>query len=124
MELSKKITVLGEDYIIDMPQNNRDFLKIEAKKLEYSDGNYWELLELQSQVSMQMFYLVNASAFFDVVAPAIAKNIKKSESFVSVMDLDIKNSKIMLKTYMDEIDEWFEDYKKEAFGKEDLDNAK
>ena len=120
MELSKKIKVLEEEYVINMPQKNIDYILIEAKKMELSEGTYWTLLELETKMSIHQWYLINASAFFDVVAPAIAKNLAGGKD-VSVMDLDTKTSNILLKIYVDEIDQWFETYKNEAFGKEDLD---
>jgi len=121
MELTKKINVLGEEYVINMPQKNLDYILIESKKMELSEGRYWQLLELQTKMSIHQWHLINASAFFDVVAPAIAKGMVNSNEDVSVVDLEPKNSNILLKIYVDEIDEWFESYKDEAFGKEDLD---
>jgi len=121
MELKKKIQVLEEEYVIEMPQKNIDYILMESKKMELSEGKYWQLLELQTKMSVHQWHLINASAFFDVVAPAIAKGLAKSDEDVSVMDLDTNSSNTLLKVYVDEIEVWFEAYKTEAFGKEDLD---
>lgn len=117
MELVKKITIGTTEYVLTFPQTGREQMSVLSKQSEYSEGKYLDLLSLNTNASFYQWQLINTASLLDSIAPLIAKEMNDGED-ISVMDLPSKKSKILVKTYIDELENWYIECEKECFGDE------
>jgi hypothetical protein len=98
---SVEIKVQGNTYTLNMP-NNRQLIAIEAMKARLSLGTYDSMMiNSQSMGSQNALNLVDMIANFTVLAPDILKDLK-----VDISELNIMDSLVILKIYMEKIQPW------------------
>lgn len=100
-----EISVSGNDYPIKFP-NNGQFIEIEALKARLTRDSYNSMTEGVTTSSQMARYTVDMIAFLSVCCPDIKKDLKV-ETF---SDLEMIDSKKILKIYYKEILPWLTEW--------------
>lgn len=100
-----KISILENDYEISYPLTG-DFIEIEGMKSRLTRDSYNSISQGNSVASMIAKYSVDMIAFFSICCPKIKKDLKVE----SISELEMIDSKKLLKVYMDKVLPWLAEW--------------
>ena len=106
---TKVINIKGDSYTLDIAKFKiSDFIALESEKQRVSNSKYYEIATTWFTNTMNAANLIDMIATFRVLIPEIEKSLS-----VSFENLNVLDSKELLKIYMKEVSPWYQSWMKE-----------
>lgn len=108
MEKSIKLQITGKDYVIKFP-NVGQLMDIESLKSALTNGQYGELVRMNTRLSNSALDIADTIATFSVLIP----EIKETLNVKTYTELDPFKAKDLVKCYKKQYFPWFNEINQE-----------